>query len=333
MASRPTNWRRCSTICSPSPRPRRWCFRNGRGPTTSSSAASKRVGCGYVSFHGGVPSDKRPALVERFRDDPACRVFLSTDAGSTGLNLQHASTLVNMDLPWNPAILEQRIARIHRMGQKRPVQVINFVAKGTIEEGMLSVLAFKRSLSAGILDGGSGEISLGGSRLNRFMKDVENVTGRMGEGEAVTPAEEVGNIVTADDAGSAEDTNADANDRRRRDGDAQADGAGAPPRDAGPIRGKPWRRSARSSLPLWRPPTIPALRRIHGSSAIRRPARKTSKCRCRRRKPRDNLPMRFPRSRTACGARWRDRRQQLNDDWHSRRIGDHSPTARSGQRR
>ena len=98
-------------------------------------------GLGYVSFHGGVPSDKRPALVERFRDDPNCRVFLSTDAGSTGLNLQHASTLVNMDLPWNPAILEQRIGRIHRMGQVRPVRVINFVAKGTIEEGMLSVLA------------------------------------------------------------------------------------------------------------------------------------------------------------------------------------------------
>lgn len=156
-------------------------------------------GLGYVSFHGGVPSEKRPALVERFRNDPACRVFLSTDAGSTGLNLQHASTLVNMDLPWNPAVLEQRIARIHRIGQKQPVQVINFVSKGTIEEGMLSVLAFKRSLSAGILDGGSGEISLGGSRLNRFMKDVENVTGRMGEGEAVTTAEEVGNNVTAAD--------------------------------------------------------------------------------------------------------------------------------------
>ena len=157
-------------------------------------------GIGYVSFHGGVPSEKRPALVERFRDDPDCRVFLSTDAGSTGLSLQQASTLVNMDLSWNPAILEQRIARIHRMGQKRPVQIVNFVSKGTIEEGMLSVLAFKRSLSAGILDGGTGEISLGGSRLNRFMKDMENVTGYMGEGEAVSPAEKVGNVAAASEA-------------------------------------------------------------------------------------------------------------------------------------
>jgi superfamily II DNA or RNA helicase len=192
---------------------------------------------GYVSFHGGVPSEKRPALIERFNDDPACRVFLSTDAGSTGLNLQHASTLVNMDLPWNPAILEQRIARIHRMGQKRPVRVINFVAKGTIEEGMLSVLAFKRSLSAGILDGASGEISLGGSRLNRFMKDVENVTGHMGEGEAVTPAEEVTNIDTSDTAQSTEDANVDMDGGTGGMSIARADGAEAPLRDAG---ADPW---------------------------------------------------------------------------------------------
>jgi superfamily II DNA or RNA helicase len=188
-------------------------------------------GLGYVSFHGGVPSEKRPALIERFRDDPTCRVFLSTDAGSTGLNLQHASTLVNMDLPWNPAILEQRIARIHRLGQTRPVRIINFVAKGTIEEGMLSVLAFKRSLSAGILDGGSGEISLGGSRLNRFMKDVESVTGKMGESEAVTPVEEVNNIVTADDAGFVEDVNEDANVGAGEMAVARIDGSEAPPRD------------------------------------------------------------------------------------------------------
>jgi superfamily II DNA or RNA helicase len=189
-------------------------------------------GLGYVSFHGGVPSDKRPALIERFRDDPTCRVFLSTDAGGTGLNLQHASTVVNMDLPWNPAVLEQRIARIHRIGQARPVRVINFVAKGTIEEGMLSVLAFKRSLSAGVLDGGSGEISLGGSRLNRFMKEVESVTGRMGESEAVTPAEEVGNsVAAADDTSPVEDAMADADTRA---GDAsRSNRPVVPPSDPG----------------------------------------------------------------------------------------------------
>ncbi|MDW6024778.1 DEAD/DEAH box helicase [Mesorhizobium sp. BAC0120] len=202
-------------------------------------------GLGYVSFHGGVPSERRPALVERFRDDPACRVFLSTDAGSTGLNLQHASTLVNMDLPWNPAILEQRIARIHRMGQAQPVRVINFVAKGTIEEGMLSVLAFKRSLSAGILDGASGEISLGGSRLNRFMKDVENVTGNMGEGEAVTPAEEAKNIVSADDAGSVEDVDADASLGAGDTAIAETEGTGLLPRDTG---SDPWQALAEVGL-------------------------------------------------------------------------------------
>jgi ERCC4-related helicase len=192
-------------------------------------------GIGYVSFHGGVPSEKRPALVQRFRDDPDCRVFLSTDAGSTGLNLQHASTLVNMDLPWNPAILEQRIARIHRMGQTRPVQVINFVSKGTIEEGMLSVLAFKRSLSEGILDGGSGEISLGGSRLTRFMKEVENVTGNMGEGEAVTPAEEVTNIAAA--AGPGQEANGEANAGTGERPAGRANGTAASPRDVAP---DPW---------------------------------------------------------------------------------------------
>ncbi len=192
-------------------------------------------GLGYVSFHGGVPSDKRPALVERFRNDPACRVFLSTDAGSTGLNLQNASMLVNMDLPWNPAVLEQRIARIHRIGQGQPVRVINFVAKGTIEEGMLSVLAFKRSLSAGILDGGSGEISLGGSRLNRFMKDVENVTGRMGVGEAVTPAEEAGNnVAAAGDVRPVEDADADIG----AGGIARSNEVAGPPRD---FEADPWR--------------------------------------------------------------------------------------------
>ena len=134
----------------------------------------------YVLFHGGVPGEKRGALVDRFHHDPDCRVFLSTDAGGVGLNLQHAAaTVVNMDLPWNPAVLEQRVGRVHRLGQTRGVQVVNFVARGTIEESMLSVLAFKQSLAAGILDGGDSEIALHGTRLTKFMETVDQVTGAM----------------------------------------------------------------------------------------------------------------------------------------------------------
>ena len=97
-----------------------------------------------------------------------------------------------MDLPWNPAVLEQRIGRVHRLGQKQPVRMVNFVAQGTIEEGMLSVLRFKKSLFAGVLDGGETEVFLGGSRLNKFMETVESTTKAIPEAmaeDAAAPAE------------------------------------------------------------------------------------------------------------------------------------------------
>ena len=144
---------------------------------------------GHVLFHGGVPNERRPALIDRFHDDPACRIFLSTDAGSVGLNLQHAAaTIVNMDLPWNPAVLEQRIARVHRLGQRGGVQVFNFVAQGSIEQGMLSVLAFKKALFEGVLDGGESEVFLQDARLAKFMSAVDEVTGSIGVAEAAVPA-------------------------------------------------------------------------------------------------------------------------------------------------
>lgn len=136
-----------------------------------------KAGIGHVLFHGGVPSARRAALIRRFREDPNCRVFLSTDVGGTGLNLQHASVVINLDLPWNPAVLEQRIGRVHRLGQHQPVQVMNFVAEHSIEHRLLDLLAFKRSLASGVLDDGAREVSLGGTRLTRFMQDVEKVTG------------------------------------------------------------------------------------------------------------------------------------------------------------
>ncbi len=139
----------------------------------------------HVLFHGGVPGDQRGALVDRFREDKKCRAFLATDAGGVGLNLQHsAAVVVNVDLPWNPAVLEQRIGRVHRLGQRKPVQVINFVAKDTIEEGMLSVLKFKTSLFSGALDNGESTVMLGGSRLKKFIETVERATGAIPVGPA-----------------------------------------------------------------------------------------------------------------------------------------------------
>ncbi len=106
----------------------------------------------FVRLDGSVPQQKRQALVQRFQKDPACRLFLTTNAGATGLNLQAANTVVNVDLPWNPAVLEQRIARAHRMGQKRPVQVYLLVTEDTIEENLLSTLAAKHELALAALD-------------------------------------------------------------------------------------------------------------------------------------------------------------------------------------
>jgi len=104
-----------------------------------------------------------------------------------------------MDLPWNPAVLEQRIGRVHRLGQKRPVQVINFVARGTIEEGMLSVLKFKKSLFAGVLDGGEKDIMFGGTRLTKFMQTVEETTNSI---PTYQPSDATGSMVTEKSPGA-----------------------------------------------------------------------------------------------------------------------------------
>ena len=106
----------------------------------------------YVRLDGSVPQKKRQGLIHRFRDDPDCKLFIATNAGSTGLNLQAANTVINVDLPWNPAILEQRIGRVHRMGQKRPVQVFLLVTENTLEENLLATLSAKHELSQDVLD-------------------------------------------------------------------------------------------------------------------------------------------------------------------------------------
>jgi len=105
-----------------------------------------------VRLDGSIPQKKRQAIVHEFQTDPGCRLFIATNAGSTGLNLQAANTVINVDLPWNPAVLEQRISRAHRMGQKGPVQVFVLVTEATIEEKFLKTLAGKHKLALAALD-------------------------------------------------------------------------------------------------------------------------------------------------------------------------------------
>jgi superfamily II DNA or RNA helicase len=143
-----------------------------------------RLGIGYATLHGGIPGRERRALMERFRDDPQCKVFLSTDAGGTGLNLQTADTVINLEVPWNPAVLEQRIARVHRLGQHRPVRAINLVTRGTIEERVLKTLELKRSLFAGVFAGTADEVSFEALGQQAFLDTVRTLIGE----EAPPPA-------------------------------------------------------------------------------------------------------------------------------------------------
>jgi SNF2 family DNA or RNA helicase len=137
----------------------------------------ERLKIGYTALHGGVPGKDRRALLERFRDDPACRVFLSTDAGGTGLNLQAADTVVNLEVPWNPAVLEQRVARVHRLGQHRPVQVIHLVTRDSIEERVLKTLELKRSLFASVFTGSADEVSFEALGQRAFLDTVRELVG------------------------------------------------------------------------------------------------------------------------------------------------------------
>lgn len=112
----------------------------------------EKLDLGFAWHTGTVPQRRRRAEINAFKNDPQCCVFLSTDSGSTGLNLQCASVVINCDLPWNPAKLEQRIARAWRKHQTKPVTVINLVSEKTIEHKMLETLANKQALSDGVLD-------------------------------------------------------------------------------------------------------------------------------------------------------------------------------------
>jgi len=121
-------------------------------------------GIDYALHTGSVAQKRRRVEIDRFKKDPGCRLFLSSESGGAGLNLQVADVVVNLDLPWNPAKLSQRIARAWRKHQTRSVQVLNFVAEHSIEQGMLARLEGKQRLADGVLDGGIAAMDLPSGR-------------------------------------------------------------------------------------------------------------------------------------------------------------------------
>lgn len=152
--------------------------------TAMAEDVARGLGLGTVRLHGGVASAQRGALIDRFVEDPAVQVFLSTDAGGVGLNLQVATALVNLDVPWNPAVLDQRVARIHRLGQREPVQVVHLVAENAYEARVAELVGGKRVLFENVVHEGATEEVVGVSRrgIEAALASLEDL--RLPEGAA-----------------------------------------------------------------------------------------------------------------------------------------------------
>jgi SNF2 family DNA or RNA helicase len=92
----------------------------------------------FSLFHGGMNNHQKDEAIETFENKH--QVLVTTEIGGEGRNLQFCSRMVNYDLPWNPMKIEQRIGRIHRIGQKKEVQIFNFCAVGSLEDYILDIL-------------------------------------------------------------------------------------------------------------------------------------------------------------------------------------------------
>ena len=132
------------------------------------------AGLRAVFFTGAEKPAQRTRSVADFHDDPRVRVMLLSDAGGVGLNLQRAaSACINLELPWNPAVLEQRIGRIYRLGQKLPIDVYNLVSEQGIESRILGLVRAKQALFSGLFDGSSDEIRF--DSVASFLTRVESL--------------------------------------------------------------------------------------------------------------------------------------------------------------
>jgi SNF2 family DNA or RNA helicase len=104
----------------------------------------KQHGISSVPFRGGFKRGKKDWMRELFQKN--MQVLIATEAGGEGINLQFCNHIINFDLPWNPMRLEQRIGRIHRLGQEKDVMIYNFAIRNTVEEHILKLLYEKIDL-------------------------------------------------------------------------------------------------------------------------------------------------------------------------------------------
>ncbi|MCF6268721.1 MAG: DEAD/DEAH box helicase [Melioribacteraceae bacterium] len=132
----------------------------------------------HVTLSGEVAVKNRTALIEQFENDIDSLVFLSTEAGGTGLNMQFADTVINFELPWNPAKKNQRFGRINRIGQKSSkLTAINMVALNSIEERIADGIIVKESLFDAVLNEGdlTEEVDFAAKGRSTFIDKVKEM--------------------------------------------------------------------------------------------------------------------------------------------------------------
>jgi SNF2 family DNA or RNA helicase len=134
------------------------------------------AGMRAVFFTGAESGAARERALEAFNVDPLATVLFASDAGAVGLNLQHAaSCCINLELPWNPALLEQRIGRVHRLGQSQPCDIYNLVTEEGIEGRIAKLLEHKQALFSAVFDSTGDSVAFGGPARQGLLANVKQL--------------------------------------------------------------------------------------------------------------------------------------------------------------
>ena len=220
-------------------------------------------------FTGAEGPRRRTQNIVEFHDDPSFRILFASDAGGVGLNLQHASNcVINLEMPWNPAVLEQRIGRIYRIGQSKPIDVYNLVCEQGIESRIAGLVGSKQAMFKGLFDGDTDAVQFeeAGSFLSRVEKIYEpsapDLPASEASGDDGAEDELADSHLDDDVADPFEEILEDADESRDEVAAPVGDGLASLPRDESPV-----------TIPVEPPPTLPEsahVRHLFSQLRIRR---------------------------------------------------------------